>query len=344
MQKANSLYILLLIICLPITFVADIIFGSVHIPIDVFFDILQNAEVKESSKAIITELRLPRAIVALLTGLALPIAGLMMQTFFRNPLAGPYVLGVSTGASLGVAIFSLSSGFGAAAIISGLGLSASWGLIIAAFSGAFLVMMGIVAIAPKVQDNSSLLIIGMMLGSVTSAVVSILQYFSNPQEIHAFILWTFGSFSGLKWNEISIMATIIIPALLLSFSMQKPLDALLLGENYARGLGVNIKKLRYGILISASLLAGIITAFTGPIAFVGIAVPHIARMIFKTTSHKTLIVGSALIGANLVLICDLLSQMPGMQTTLPINTVTAIFGAPIVILTILKSRNSRTQI
>jgi len=342
MQK-NNIYILLFLLLLPICFTADILFGSVHIPFDTFIDFISGNTIKESRLNIITELRFPRAIVALLTGLALPVSGLLMQTFFRNPLAGPYVLGISTGASLGVAIFSLTGGVGAIAIVSGLGLGASWGIILSACLGSLLVMFIIVSIAPKVFDTASLLIIGIMLGSITSAIVSVLQYFANPEEVQAFILWTFGSFAGLGWTEIKIMLIFIIPALLISLSMQKSLNALLLGENYARGLGVNIRRLRYGIIIAASLLAGIITAFTGPIGFVGMAVPHIARMIFKTTNHKILIIGSAIIGANLLLISDVISQMPGFQTTIPINTVTAIFGAPVVIFVIFKGRKSSLQ-
>ncbi|MFO7867908.1 MAG: iron ABC transporter permease, partial [Bacteroidales bacterium] len=290
---------------------------------------------------IITELRIPRAITALITGMALPVSGLLMQTFFRNPLAGPYVLGISTGASLGVAIFSLGGGLGTYAIISGLGIGTSWGMIIAACIGSLAVMFMIVSISPKVRDTASLLIIGIMLGSITSAVVSVLQYFSNPNEIQEFLMWTFGNFSGLSHTEIGIMIGIIIPMLAISFAMQKSLNALLLGENYARGLGVNITRLRYGIIITASLLAGVITAFTGPIGFVGMAVPHIARTIFKTTNHAILIATSALIGAHLVLLCDIISQLPGYQSTIPINTVTALFGAPIVIFVIFKSRKSQ---
>ncbi|MDA3882758.1 MAG: iron ABC transporter permease [Bacteroidales bacterium] len=343
MEISKRIYLIVLIILLPITFAADILFGSVSIPFSIFSDILQYNTIPETWHIIITELRIPRAITALITGMALPVSGLLMQTFFRNPLAGPYVLGISTGASLGVAIFSLGGGLGTYAIITGLGIGTSWGMIIAACIGSLAVMFIIVSLSPKVRDTASLLIIGIMLGSITSAVVSVLQYFSNPLEIQEFLMWTFGNFSGLDWTEISIMLGIIIPMLAISFAMQKSLNALLLGENYARGLGVNIKRLRFGIIISASLLAGVITAFTGPIGFVGMAVPHIARTVFKTTNHSILIATSALIGAHLVLLCDIISQLPGYQSTIPINTVTALFGAPIVIFVIFKSRKSQLQ-
>jgi len=342
MQKKTG-YFILLILLVPVCFIADVLFGSTHIPFSVFIDVIRGVEVSDTWRVIITELRMPRAFVAVFVGMALPVSGLLMQTFFRNPLAGPYVLGISTGASLGVALFSLGGGLGMIAVVSSLGFASSWGLILAACVGALAVMMIIVVIAPKVYDTTSLLIIGIMLGSVTSAVVSVLQFFSNPNEVHAFLMWTFGSFAGLGWTEIMIMACFILPLVGFSFVLQKSLNALLLGENYARGLGVRISALRFGIIAIASLLAGVVTAFTGPIGFVGMAIPHIARMVFKTTNHKILIAASVLIGSNLVLLCDMISQLPGYQSTLPINTVTAMFGAPIVIFVIFKGRRSRLQ-
>ncbi|MFW5851648.1 MAG: iron chelate uptake ABC transporter family permease subunit, partial [Bacteroidota bacterium] len=217
MEISKKIYLIILILLLPITFAADILFGSVSIPFSVFSDIFQHNTIPETWQIIITELRLPRAITALITGMALPISGLLMQTFFRNPLAGPYVLGISTGASLGVAIFSLGGGLETYAIISGLGVSSSWGMIVAACIGSLAVMFMIVSISPKVRDTASLLIIGIMLGSITSAVVSVLQYFSNPNEIQEFLMWTFGNFSGLSYTEIGIMIGIIMPMLAISF-------------------------------------------------------------------------------------------------------------------------------
>jgi iron complex transport system permease protein len=328
---------------LPILFIADIILGSVDIPLSIFHDILLHKNIDSIWYNIIFEMRLPRATVAIITGIALPISGLLMQTLFRNPLADPYVLGISTGASLGVAVFSLTGGVAASSLLGGLGLFGSLGTVLSAFIGSSLVMIIIVYVAPKVYDAASLLIIGIMLGSITSAVVSVLQYFANPQEVHAFILWTFGSFSGIRWNEIIIIIACLIPCLFIIFVYHKSLNALLLGDNYARGLGIKIKSLRLIIIICASILASILTAFTGPIGFIGMTVPHMARYIFKTTNHKILIIQSALIGANLMLICDIISQMPGYESTLPINTVTAIFGAPVVIFVIYSGRKSRIQ-
>jgi iron complex transport system permease protein len=266
-----------------------------------------------------------------------------MQTFFRNPLAGPDILGVSTGASLGVALFSLAGGFGGILASQNFTVLSGFGAIACAAAGAMLIMMLILIVAPKMHDTSTLLIIGIMFSSITSAIVSILQYISNPQEIQQFLLWTFGSFSGISLAHIGIMASIVIPALLITFGMQKSLNALLLGENYARGLGVSIKQLRFKTLLMASFLAAVITAFTGPIGFVGMAIPHIARLVFKTANHKILIPASALIGANLVLACDLISQMPGFDTALPINVVTSIVCAPVVIFVIFSSRKFQRQ-
>jgi len=342
MQK-TTLYILILALCVPLCFIADLLFGSVYIPLNEMIEGAFSQSENSSIASILFEIRLPRVITACITGIALPISGLLMQTFFRNPLAGPDVLGISTGASLGVAIFSLAGGVGSIAIISSIDTLSSWGFIIAAGVGSCLVMLSIAAITPKVRDTASLLIIGIMLSSVTSAIVSVLQYFSNPQQIHEFLLWTFGSFSGVHFQHIKYMLIILVPVLAYTFFMQKSLNALLIGENYARSMGVHITRLRIGIVLCASLLAGIVTAFTGPIGFIGMAVPHIARMMFKTSNHKILLVSSALLGANLVMICDLLSQLPGFETSLPINIVTAIFGAPIVIAVIFRSKKTRLQ-
>lgn len=336
----HTLYIILLIVLLPFTFAADILFGSVYIPVgDMLHTIFSHNS--DSIATIMLKIRVPRALTAIVAGVALPISGLLMQTFFRNPLAGPDILGISTGASLGVALYSLAGGVGSVAIISSFATLSSIGYILAASAGACLVMLVIAAITPRIHDAASLLIIGIMFSSITSSVVSVLQFFSNPEQVHEFILWTFGSFSGIQLQQIWFMIIIIAPLLCIVFFMQKPLNALLMGENYAKSMGINILRLRLAIVIVSSVLAGIVTAFTGPIGFVGMAVPHIARMIFKTAHHKILIIASALIGAHLLLLCDLLSQLPGTDAVLPINVVTSMFGAPIVILIIMKNKKTR---
>ncbi|MDR1760996.1 MAG: iron ABC transporter permease [Bacteroidales bacterium] len=337
MQK-SSVYIIIFSALLPLLFCADIVFGSISIPIEQLWNFFSGTDCNTIYATIIANIRIPRALVALLTGLALPVSGLCMQTFFRNPLAGPDILGVSTGASLGVALFSLAGGFGGILASQNFTILSGFGSVACAAAGAMLIMLLILLVAPKIYDTSTLLIIGIMFSSITSAIVSILQYISNPHEIQQFLLWTFGSFSGIQMAHIGIMASIVIPILLITFSMQKSLNALLLGENYARGLGVSIKQLRIMVLLMSSILAAVITAFTGPIGFVGMAIPHIARMTVKTANHKILIPLSALIGANLVLVCDIISQMPGFETALPINVVTSIVCAPVVIFVIFSSR------
>ncbi len=327
----NRIHSIGLLILIPVFFILDLLFGTVQIPLEAYTDIILGNDTSSLWYSIVFDMRLPRAIAALLTGIALPVSGLLMQTLFRNPLADPYVLGVSTGGSLGVALFSLAGGVSAGLFSS---FSGTIGLAVSALVGSTIVILIIVALAPKVKDTASLLIIGIMFGSITSAIVSVLQYYSNPDEVNAFVLWTMGSFSKITTTELMVMAACIIPTIIATLLIHKPLNALLLGENYAQGLGVQTSRMRLIMIILSAILAGIVTAFAGPIGFIGMTVPHIARFVFRTSEHKSLIVYSLLIGANLTLLCDLLSQMPGFHTTLPINTVTALFGAPIVILVI----------
>lgn len=332
-----------LFILIAIFLVIDLILGSVSIPGEKVLAILMGEDVKTSWNYIILNFRLPKAITAILVGAGLSVSGLMMQTLFRNPLAGPYVLGISSGASLGVALMVMASVllpgvFGV--IYSFLG---SWALVVSAIVGASIIFVIIGMASIRISDSVSLLIIGIMFGSITGAVVNILQYFSDPEQLQSFIVWTFGSLSGVTWNEMQLMAPVVIIGLLLSFVLIKPMDALLLGENYARGVGISVNKTRIWVIISTALVAGTLTAFAGPIAFVGVAVPHMARAIFGTASHKVLLPAVVLIGAVLMLVCDILSQVPGNQTTLPINSVTAIFGGPVVIWVIVRSRSVKAS-
>jgi len=323
--------------------VVDLILGSVSIPSDKILAILMGEDVKTTWNYIILNFRLPKAITAILVGAGLSVSGLMMQTLFRNPLAGPYVLGISSGASLGVALMVMASVllpgvFGV--VYSFLG---SWALVVSAIVGASIIFVIIGMASIRISDSVSLLIIGIMFGSITGAVVNILQYFSDPEQLQSFIVWTFGSLSGVAWTEMQLMAPVVILGLLMSFVLIKPMDALLLGENYARGVGISVNRTRIWVIISTALVAGTLTAFTGPIAFIGVAVPHIARAIFGTASHKVLLPAVVLIGAALMLVCDILSQVPGNQTTLPINSVTAIFGGPVVIWVIIRSRSVKAS-
>ncbi len=342
-NKTKIILFVSLFVLIAFFLVVDLILGSVSIPSEKVMAILMGEDVKTSWNYIILNFRLPKAFTAILVGAGLSVSGLMMQTLFRNPLAGPYVLGISSGASLGVALMVMASVllpgvFGV--IYSFLG---SWALVVSAIVGASIIFIIIGMASIRISDSVSLLIIGIMFGSITGAVVNILQYFSDPEQLQSFIVWTFGSLSGVTWNEMQLMAPVVILGLLLSFVLIKPMDALLLGENYARGVGISVNRTRIWVIISTALVAGTLTAFAGPIAFIGVAVPHMARAIFGTASHKVLLPAVILIGAALMLVCDILSQVPGNQTTLPINSVTAIFGGPVVIWVIVRSRSVKAS-
>ena len=278
-------------------------------------------------RQILLSLRLPRAITAIIAGVSLAASGLMMQTLFRNPLAGPYILGVSSGATLGVAILVLAGTlFGFAA--------SSFATIAAAIIGATAILLLVLAVSFRVQSNVSLLIIGMMFGSVAGALVNLMQNFANPDALKLFIVWSLGSLSAVTWTEMQILIPIFLLGLALASLLVKPLNGMLLGENYALALGINTRLIRLYIVLATGLLAGGITAFCGPIAFVGVAVPHIARGIYRTSNHRTTLPASALIGANLLLLCDLISNC--FTYPLPISTVSALFGAPVIIWILLR--------
>lgn len=328
-RTKNSIVFIVLILLLVLFFAIDLAWGSIFIPFkEVLATFLGNGT-DEINNEILLNFRLPKAITAVLAGASLSVAGLMMQTLFRNPLADPYVLGVSSGASLGVALVVMSGG-------ALLGSSGSWLTILAAVAGASVVMLLVVGVSFKVQQAASLLIVGIMFGTIVSSLVGVLQYFSNPDAIKMFIMWNLGSLSAVTWQHLQILTPVILAGLLTVFLIQKRLDGLLLGENYAKALGISIIQTRIIIVLTTSVLAGAITAFTGPIGFVGIAIPHIARGIFKTSGHRILIPASILMGAILILICDVVSQIP--TYTLPINTISSLFGAPIIIWVILRKK------
>ena len=275
---------------------------------------------------ILLHLRLPKMITAILAGASLSVAGLMMQTLFRNPLAGPYILGVSSGASLGVALVTMCAvALGSNGLISG-----------AAIVGSVLVMLLVMLIAKRIRSNVTLLIVGMMVGNIAGALVNMIQNFANPDSLKLFIVWTLGSLNGVGWNELPALAIGVLIALVLVLILIKPLNGLLLGEDYARGLGINVERTRWMMVVASCLLAGSVTAFCGPIAFVGVAVPHIARGIFATSNHRLTVPASVLIGANILLVCDILCNIG--TYSLPISTVSALFGAPIILWIILKKK------
>jgi len=315
----------------------NISLGSVYIPIKQILLTFINGEVdKESWKTIVLNYRLPKMITAILVGSGLSISGLLMQTLFRNPLAGPFVLGISSGASLGVAILILGASFLGANITSY--AFTNFGLAIAASLGAFLVLSAVMLAAIKVRNTMSILIIGLMFGSLTSAVISVLAYFSSAAELQQYMFWSFGSLGNLSWNEIIALFSVFIIGITLVTFIIKPLNSLLLGENYAKSMGVNVKQTRNITLIATSLLTGVITAFSGPIAFIGLAVPHLTKLLFSTSNHKTLLPAVAITGAIIMLICDSIAQLPNSEYTLPINAITSLFGAPIIIWLLVRKR------
>ena len=318
-------------------FFLNISLGSINIPIkDVYTSLLHGSCSKESWNYIILNYRLPKAIVAILIGIGLSVSGLLMQTLFRNPLAGPYVLGLSSGASLGVAIVILGASL-LPISLSEFFLS-SFGIIIASSLGSFIVLVSVLVIAKRLRDTMAILIVGLMFGSLTSAIVGSLTYFSSAEQLQKFTFWSLGNLGNLTWNSITILCFCVVLGLVLSVFSIKPLNALLLGENYARSLGINYKKTKYIILFATSILAGSITAFVGPIAFIGLAVPHIAKLVFQTSNHKVLFWSTLLFGAIIMLICDSITQIPGTEIILPINAITSIFGAPIVIWLLVSKR------
>lgn len=318
-------------------FLLNISLGSINIPIkDVYASLLHGTCSKESWNYIILNYRLPKAIVAILIGIGLSISGLLMQTLFRNPLAGPYVLGLSSGASLGVAVVILGASL-LPISLSEFFLS-SFGIIIASSLGSFFVLISVLVIAKRLRDTMAILIVGLMFGSLTSAIVGSLTYFSSAEQLQKFTFWSLGNLGNLTWNSIGILTCCVALGILLSVFSIKPLNALLLGENYARSLGINYKKTKYIILFATSILAGSIAAFVGPIAFIGLAVPHIAKLVFQTSNHKILFWSTLLFGAIIMLICDSITQIPGTEIILPINAITSIFGAPIVIWLLVRKR------
>lgn len=333
---------LVLLLVLLFVFFVDISTGSVRIPLSQVFTILLGGEPEKASwLKIVTLFRLPKAITAGLAGAGLAVGGLYMQTLFRNPLAGPSILGIGSGASLGVAIVVLSLAGGAASrFLEGIGFLGDLGIVFAASLGSGLVLLLVLAVSRRVQSVVTLLILGMLFGFAVNAVVNILIHFSVSERVQAYISWTFGTFGGTTWVQMKIFIPAVVFGLLLAFFGTKPMDALLLGEAYARSMGVRVQRIRTFIIVVTALLTGAVTAFCGPIAFLGVAVPHLCRYLFQASEHRILLPASALVGAILALVSDLISQLPGTQSVLPLNSVTAIIGTPVIVWIILKQQKA----
>ena len=329
--RSTTLFVVLCAL-LVVLFVGDLLVGSVSIPLRDIFAALLGGEVTPSTRLIVVDIRLVKAVVAVLAGMALSVSGLQMQTLFRNPLAGPYVLGISSGASLGVALFILGMpllGIATSSTISSLGTAG------AAWLGSALILAFVASVSTRIKDIMVILILGMMISSGVSAVVQILQYLSNEEALKSFVIWTMGSLGDVTSKQLGLLLPAVLIGLSVSVAVIKPLNLLLLGEQYARTMGLNVRRSRYLIFLSTTLLAGTVTAFCGPIGFVGLAIPHIARMLFRNADHRVLVPASALCGAVILLCCDIVSKW----LTLPINTITALLGIPIVIWVVIRNKN-----
>ncbi len=332
----------LLLVLLGALLLLSLALGSASIPLDQIVSVLLKGEADQQAWTnIILKFRLPKTLTAILAGMALGVSGLLMQTYFRNPLAEPFVLGVSAGASMGVALVLLTTGAVGGAFLAGLGLAGDLLLTAAAGFGAALSMSLVLLVAIRIQSSATLLLLGLMFGYLVAALVSLLLYFALPERIQAYINWTFGSFSGVTMAQLPILALIALAGLLLSAALIKPLNALLLGEDYARSLGVNLKRTRIGIVLATALLVSAVTAFCGPIAFIGIAVPHLSRRLLASADHRLLLPGTCLAGACVALCASLIAELPGNNLVLPLNVVTALMGAPVVMLVILQQARGK---
>jgi iron complex transport system permease protein len=333
--KRITLIFIVSVLLLLCVFCLDLLLGSVKIKAsDIFGAFFSNTDT--DVETIILKFRLPKAITALIAGIALSLSGLQMQTLFRNPMAGPYVLGVSSGASFGVALVIL--GFSTKFVPGNIHSLGNWALVVSACIGAGAVMMLIMFISAKLREIMTILIIGIMLASGISSVVSIMQYFSNETMLKAYVIWTMGSLGNLSSGQLVVLTATVAFGVILSVGSVKMLNALLLGENYASSMGLNIKLARILIFTCTSILAGSVTAFCGPIGFIGIAVPHIARNLFRSSDHRILIPGTIIIGAVALITSDIISQLPGSVNVLPVNSVTSLIGIPVVIWIILRNR------
>ncbi|MDF1574375.1 MAG: iron ABC transporter permease [Bacteroidales bacterium] len=320
---------------LILLFVLDIGLGSISISLaDMLGQLIGKSVLSDQQLLILTRFRLPRVATALLAGAALPVCGLQMQTLFRNPLAGPYVLGISSGASFGAALVVLGAG--------ATGIVGTWSLAIAAWTGAGTVMLLLLFVSYRIKDVMTILILGIMFSSGLAAIISIMQYFSQASALKSFVIWSMGSLGNVSGAQLSIMAWAILPLLLVTLVYSKVLNGLMLGEEYALSMGVRIQRTRLVIFATTSILAGTITAFCGPIGFIGIAVPHMARFLLKRSDHRVLVPASMLTGMVVMLFSDIVSRLPGTEQILPINAVTSLIGIPVLIWLVLMNRKAQS--
>lgn len=332
MNRKRLVFIILFSLSI-VLFVVDVLFGSVDIPFSEFVALFKGS-CDPIHRTIMVDIRIPKAITAVLVGISLSVSGLWMQTLFRNPLVGPYVLGISSGASLGVAVYLL--------LFSALGISSvyvsGWGVAFSSMIGAALLFLLVISVSFRLREKVSLLIAGIMLGCLATSAISLLQNISDPDSVKMFVNWTLGSLSGVTWEKLRVMALFVGIGVVFVPFLLKPLDAMLLGDDYASSIGVDVRRMRWMIILSATLLTGATTAFTGPIGFIGIAVPHIVRGLLQTSVHRLLTPCCMLCGAVLVLLCDIFSQLPGDGYVLPVNALSSLIGAPVVLWIILSNK------
>lgn len=337
-NRINISVLFIIIILGIILFVLNLFVGSVNIPFKDLFNVFFEPENNSTISTIVFDYRLPQAITALLAGAALSVAGLLMQTLFRNPLADPSMLGISSGAGLGVAITILFTGILGGNALSSLGFWSNVGVSVAAFLGATLVLMLILGFSSRVKNMTTLIIIGLMISYLAGSLTDILKFFSMKEDIHAFVIWGMGSFSAVGSSKLTFFSMAIILGLFASLFLSKILNILLLGDLYAENLGLNVKKNNFVIIMISGYLTAIVTAYCGPIAFLGLAIPHLTRFIFRTSDHRILLPATMMVGILISLLCNLVARMPGFEGNLPINAVTAFIGAPVVIWVILRKR------
>ena len=341
MKRPVAFYMLLIMASIFLFFFLNLVLGSVSIPLRAVWNILWGTG-NESViwQNIIWKSRVPQALTALVAGAGLSVSGLQMQTVFRNPLAGPSVLGISSGASMGVAFVVLLSGSLGGVALSKLGFMGEIALTIAAIAGSLSIMALIVFVSQKVRGNLTLLIIGVMIGYIANAVIGVLKFFSVEEDIRAYVIWGLGSFARVSGDQMTLFICIMVVLLPLSFLLVKTLNLLLLGDAYARNLGLNIKRARLLVITCSGVLVAIVTAYCGPIIFLGLAVPHLCRGMFRTSDHRILMPASLLAGASLALVCNLIARMPGFEGALPVNSVTALVGAPVVMSVLFNKRRN----
>ena len=325
------------VLALLLLFAANLLFGSLDIPYGEVLSILTGGECgRDVWRVVVLETRLPQALTALLAGASISVAGLLLQTLFRNPLAGPEVLGVNSGAGLGVALVMLFAGG-----MSTFGLGGYFAMLGGAFVGAIFVIMIILLLATFLRNNVFLLIAGVAVGYMTSSAITLLNYFSTAEGVHSYMVWGMGSFGGVTMQQIPFFATVVLLLLMASLVMAKPLNALLLGDAYAVNLGVNVKAVRVVALCVTGLLTAVVTAFCGPVAFIGLAVPHIARLLLRSNNHRHLIPSTIMLGGAVALLCNLACQLPGESGLLPLGAITPLVGAPVIIYVVIKNRGLR---